>query len=196
MNQQWLQEKLRQRKEVLERIGESAELLDEVLRVAQVAREVLQQGGRIFLCGNGGSFVDALHIAAELTGRYYYEGRKPLPAQVLGSNPASLTAISNDYSYEEVFARELRAFARRGDMLWGLTTSGKSLNVLRAMETAGDLGLIRVGFCRAGETPLRSRVDFYLGIPATETPLIQEGHKILGHLICEMLDAYFMEERS
>ena len=165
--------------------------LESVSVLARETVKVLKQGGKVLFCGNGGSFADCLHICAELTGRYMREGRKPLPGIVLGANYSSLTAISNDYSYEEVFVRELKGIACSGDMLWGLSTSGKSRNVLLAMEEGRRRNLVCVGLSRAADTPLKNLSDIYVGVPSESTPLIQEIHKMVGHIVCEYIDREF-----
>ncbi len=145
------------------------ELISLVEKIAQRMVEVFQRGGRVYFCGNGGSAADAQHLAAELSGRFYKD-RPPLPAEALHVNTSFLTAVANDYSYEEVYARLLQAVGQPGDMLWALSTSGNSPNILRALDTARQIGLITVGL--TGETggQMRDRCDYLIRVPSRDTP--------------------------
>lgn len=148
---------------------------------------VFRQGGRVFFCGNGGSAADAQHLAAELTGRYYKD-RPPLPAEALHVNTSFLTAVANDYSYEETFARLLRGWGRPGDLLWAMSTSGNSPNVLRAIDTARELGMITVGLTGASGGKMVGRCDYLFRVPSTDTPRIQEAHMVIGHTVCQLVE--------
>ena len=147
----------------------------------------LTSGGLLLVAGNGGSAADAQHIAAELTGRFLRD-RQPLRALALHGNTSSLTAIGNDYGYEHVFARELSAHARRGDVLLAITTSGNSLNILSAIEAARKIGVKVIGL--TGETggKMRNMCDLCLCVASASTPRIQEMHITIGHTICELLE--------
>ncbi|GIV23698.1 MAG: D-sedoheptulose 7-phosphate isomerase [Bacteroidia bacterium] len=148
---------------------------------------VFRQGGRVFFCGNGGSAADAQHLAAELTGRYYKD-RPPLPAEALHVNTSFLTAVANDYSYEETYARLLRGWGRSGDLLWAMSTSGNSPNVLRAIDTARELGMITVGLTGAAGGKMVGRCDYLFRVPSTDTPRIQEAHMVIGHTVCQLVE--------
>jgi D-sedoheptulose 7-phosphate isomerase len=163
------------------------ELISLVEKIAQRMVEVFQRGGRVYFCGNGGSAADAQHLAAELSGRFYKD-RPPLPAEALHVNTSFLTAVANDYSYEEVYARLLQAVGQPGDMLWALSTSGNSPNVLRALDTARQIGLITVGL--TGETggQMRDRCDYLIRVPSRDTPRIQEVHMLIGHAVCAAVE--------
>jgi D-sedoheptulose 7-phosphate isomerase len=163
------------------------ELISLVEKIAQRMVEVFQRGGRVYFCGNGGSAADAQHLAAELSGRFYKD-RPPLPAEALHVNTSFLTAVANDYSYEEVYARLLQAVGKPGDMLWALSTSGNSPNVLRALDTARQIGLITVGL--TGETggQMRDRCDYLIRVPSRDTPRIQEVHMLIGHAVCAAVE--------
>jgi len=163
------------------------ELISLVEKIAQRMVEVFQRGGRVYFCGNGGSAADAQHLAAELSGRFYKD-RPPLPAEALHVNTSFLTAVANDYSYEEVYARLLQAVGQPGDMLWALSTSGNSPNVLRALDTARQIGLITVGL--TGETggQMRDRCDYLIRVPSRDTPRIQEVHMLIGHVVCAAVE--------
>ncbi len=165
-----------------------AELVSLVEKIAQRMVEVFQGRGRVYFCGNGGSAADAQHLAAELSGRFYKD-RPPLPAEALHVNTSFLTAVANDYSYEEVYARLLRAVGRPGDMLWALSTSGNSPNILRALDTAREIGIITVGL--TGETggQMLHRCDYLIRVPSRDTPRIQEVHMLIGHAVCAAVEA-------
>jgi D-sedoheptulose 7-phosphate isomerase len=163
------------------------EQAETIARIAQVLIECLQAGGKVLLCGNGGSAADAEHIAGELAGRYLRD-RAPLPALALTTNTATLTAIANDYEYAEIFARQVRALAQPGDVVMGLSTSGRSTNILRAMQTARERGAHTIGFTGAQGGALLAAVDLGLRVPATLTPIIQEAHMAAAHVICELVE--------
>ena len=142
----------------------------------------------MLLCGNGGSAADAQHLAAEFSGRFYYD-RQPLPAEALHVNTSFLTAVANDYSFEDVYARMVRATGKPGDILIGLSTSGNSPNVVRAFEEARAIGMTTIGF--TGETggKLSPLCDFLINVPSQDTPRIQEAHITIGHIICEIVES-------
>lgn len=165
----------------------SAELRQLIEEVATQIVAVFRQGGRVFFCGNGGSAADAQHLAAELTGRYYKD-RPPLPAEALHVNTSFLTAVANDYSYEETFARLLRGWGRPGDLLWAMSTSGNSPNVLRAIDTARELGMITVGLTGASGGKMVGRCHYLFRVPSTDTPRIQEAHMVIGHTVCQLVE--------
>jgi D-sedoheptulose 7-phosphate isomerase len=144
-------------------------------------------GGRLLACGNGGSAADAQHIAAELTGRFFRD-RRPLPAMALHGNTSSLTAIGNDYGYDQVFAREVAAHGRPGDVLLALSTSGNSENVLRAIAAARETRMTVIGLTGQGGGKMRDLCDVCLCVPSASTPRIQECHILIGHTICELLE--------
>jgi len=162
-------------------------LAPDVDRVVTLIARSMAQGGALLVCGNGGSAADAQHIAAELTGRFFRD-RKPLRAMALHGNTSSLTAIGNDYGYEEVFAREVGAHGREGDVLLTLSTSGNSRNILRAIEAARDKRMSVIGL--TGETggKMAGLCDICLRVPSASTPRIQECHIVIGHTVCELLE--------
>jgi D-sedoheptulose 7-phosphate isomerase len=144
-------------------------------------------GGKVLWCGNGGSAADAQHLAAELSGRFYYD-RAPLFSDALHVNTSYLTAVANDYSYEQVYARLTQAMGKKGDILIGLSTSGNSANVINALIKAKEIGMITAGF--TGETggKMKPHCDYLIDIPSKDTPRIQECHMLLGHTLCEMVE--------
>jgi len=162
-------------------------LAPEVERVVDLVARSMSAGGALLVCGNGGSAADAQHIAAELTGRFFRD-RRPLPALALHGNTSSLTAIGNDYGYDEVFAREVGAHGREGDVLLALSTSGNSRNVLRAIETAREKRMAVVGLTGADGGKMADLCDICLRVPSESTPRIQECHILIGHTICELLE--------
>jgi D-sedoheptulose 7-phosphate isomerase len=162
-------------------------LATEVDRTVDLIAHSMRHGGALLVCGNGGSAADAQHIVAELTGRFFRD-RKPLRALALHANTSSLTAIGNDYGYDEVFAREVAAHGREGDILLAISTSGNSRNVIRAIEAARDKGMVVVGFTGADGGKMRHLCDVLLPVPSSSTPRIQECHILIGHTICELLE--------
>lgn len=149
--------------------------------------ECYKKDGKVLWAGNGGSAADAQHLAAELSGRFYYD-RPPLFSEALHVNTSYTTAVANDYSYDEIYARLTRAMGRKGDVLIGLSTSGNSGNVVKALEVANSLGIITVGF--TGETggKMAGLCKYLVNIPSKDTPRIQECHMVIGHTICELVE--------
>lgn len=148
----------------------------------------LKSGRKVLFCGNGGSAADAQHLAAELSGRFYLD-RDPLPAEALHVNTSYLTAVANDYSYEEVYARLVKGMGHEGDILVALSTSGNSTNILRAIEEAKKKKMIIVGMTGASGGKMAALCDLILKVPSTDTPRIQEVHILMGHILCELTEA-------
>jgi D-sedoheptulose 7-phosphate isomerase len=148
----------------------------------------LDRGGKLLIAGNGGSAGDAQHIAAELTGRFMRE-RRALPALALHGNASALTAIGNDYGYDQVFARELSAHARSGDALLAISTSGNSPNILRAIEAAHERGVLVIGLTGESGGTMNTACDLCLRVPSKTTARIQEMHITIGHAICQLVEA-------
>jgi D-sedoheptulose 7-phosphate isomerase len=163
------------------------ELAGSVERVAALIAERYRAGATLLLFGNGGSAADAQHIATELTGRYLLD-RAPLAALALADNTASLTAIGNDFGFEQVFARQVRAFGRKGDVAIALSTSGSSANVLAGLVAAREAGLATVGVTGPRGDRLADLCDHCIRIPAEQTPQIQEGTMLVLHTICELVE--------
>jgi len=162
--------------------------------VVQAAMQIvksLRDGGKLLCCGNGGSAADAQHLAAEFTGRYLKE-RRALPALALHANTSSLTAIGNDYGFDHVFARQLEALGKEGDVLLGISTSGNSRNVLRAMEVAKSKSIYTIALTGSGGKMI-DLADCAICIPSEETPRIQECHILTGHIICEIAEDLLMD---
>lgn len=148
----------------------------------------LKAGGRILIMGNGGSAADAIHWTAELVGRFQKE-RRGLPAIALCDNPSILTAVANDYGYDQVFARQAEALARNGDVLLAISTSGNSPNILRALEVVRPLDILTAGFTGENGGAMRDRVQFLFAVPSRQIPRIQEIHALLGHTLCELIES-------
>lgn len=161
--------------------------LDDIESAGQVICDSLGAGNKVLICGNGGSAADAQHIAAELVGRYEQQ-RRAYPAIALTTDTSALTAVSNDFGYEEVFARQVKALAQPGDVLIAITTSGKSPNVLRAAEKAQAQGCKVIGLTGASAEPLASYCFINVSVPSERTARVQECHILIGHIWCEMVD--------
>ncbi|MCW5907641.1 MAG: D-sedoheptulose 7-phosphate isomerase [Chitinophagales bacterium] len=162
-------------------------LINQAETVANLIVAAFKDGNRLYLCGNGGSAADAQHLAAEFTGRFYTD-REPLPAEALHVNTSFLTAVANDYSYDQVYERAIKAHGRKGDILIGLSTSGNSKNIVLAQAEAARRGMIVISFTGATGGKMKDCCDFLFNIPSTDTPRIQECHIMLGHIICQLVE--------
>jgi len=162
--------------------------LEALIRATEVVTRTLQLGHKLLLCGNGGSASQSQHIAAEFVGRYLKE-RPGVPAIALTTDTSNLTAIGNDYGFELVFARQIEALAQSGDVLIGLSTSGRSANVLKAVEVAKSRGLTTIGFTGGEGKPLSDQVDIAIVVPSKSTPHIQEAHIAMLHALCGAVEA-------
>ncbi|QKF91692.1 D-sedoheptulose 7-phosphate isomerase [Campylobacter sp. CCUG 57310] len=165
-------------------------LQDEIKKACEMAVSTLKNGGKILLCGNGGSAGDAQHIAAELSGRYKKE-RAGLAGIALTTDTSALTAIGNDYGYEFVFSRQLEAIGRSGDLLIAISTSGNSANVIKALKAANDMGVRTLGLSGKDGGAMNELCELNLIIPSSDTPRIQEMHILIGHTICQAIDDAF-----
>lgn len=172
---------------VKQQILENADLLDTVATVSDRCIEALKRGHKIMFCGNGGSAADAQHLAAELSGRFYYD-RPPLAAVSLTVNTSFLTAVANDYSFDEVYSRMLNSIGREGDVLIGLSTSGNSENVCRALQEAKSKNILAVGLTGNQGGKMAACTDILIRVPSSDTPRIQEAHILIGHTICELIE--------
>lgn len=162
----------------------------DIKKACETAVATLKAGGKILLCGNGGSAADAQHIAAELTGRYKTE-RGALAGIALTTDTSALTAIGNDYGYEFVFSRQLEALGREGDLLIAISTSGNSGNVVRALELARKIGIKTIGLSGRTGGAMNELCELNLVVPSNDTPRIQEMHIMIGHIICQAIDDAF-----
>jgi D-sedoheptulose 7-phosphate isomerase len=189
------------RARVAESVAAGQRLLDDSGALAATAdaagrvADSLRAGGKVMFFGNGGSASDAGHLAAELLGRFLLE-RRPLAAACLSDHTSAMTAIGNDYGFDEVFARQVAGLGRPGDVAVGLSTSGNSPNVVRGLETARDCGLVTVGMTGAGGGKLAGVVDVGIRVPSEETPRVQELCMLLGHTLCELVEAELTGPRA
>ena len=168
-------------------ILQNPELISNIEKSVLLIKECLENGGKILLCGNGGSAADSQHIAAELIGRFSFN-RKALAALALTTDTSALTAIGNDFSFDEIFSRQVEGLGKKDDILVGFSTSGKSRNVLKAMQVAKALQLKTIAFLGEHGRDIGEIADISLNIPSTETPNIQEGHIATGHILCACLE--------
>ncbi len=160
---------------------------DTIAAVSAKLVEAMRNGKTLYLCGNGGSAGDAQHIAAELVGRFTKE-RRALPAVALTTNTSALTALGNDYEYSIVFSRQLEAFGKVGDVLIGISTSGNSPNVLHALQTAKELGMITIGLTGEAGGKTKAEAEHCICVPSRDTARIQESHILIGHILCEIVE--------
>ena len=179
---------------VKEAMIENAHLVQTIGLVAQALITAFNADKKALFCGNGGSAADAQHIAAELSGRFYFD-RPPLYAEALHVNSSYVTAIANDYSYDQIFARSVRGSGRQGDVLVGITTSGNSPNVVKAMQTAKEIGMIAVAMTGESGGKLAGMCDHLINVPSRDTARIQESHIMIGHIVCELVEATLFGER-
>jgi D-sedoheptulose 7-phosphate isomerase len=173
----------------------AAESADQVLAVGEVLIACLQSGHKVLIFGNGGSAADAQHFAAELGGRYRLE-RRALPALALTTDTSMLTAVSNDYGFAQVFARQVEALAQPGDVAIGISTSGRSANVIAGMQTARTLGAITVALLGANITGLAGLADQVISVPSIDTPRIQEAHTVIIHILCDLVEKSLMADHK
>lgn len=173
---------------VKQRVLNDEALLSRIQQAADMMVDCLRNGGKIHFCGNGGSAADAQHLAAELSGRFYFD-RPPLNAEALHCNSSYLTAVGNDYGYEHIYSRLIQAQGKKGDVLVGISTSGNSQNVLLAYEACRKMGIGIISL--TGETggKMKDMSDILLNVPSKDTPRIQESHIMVGHIICELVES-------
>ena len=188
---------------ISQRIKDSIAVKQLLLRHAEICAEVaerliraIKRGNKVLLFGNGGSAADAQHIAAEFVGRYYLD-RPALPAQALTVNTSSLTAIGNDYDYDQIFSRQIEAFGQAGDVAIGISTSGNSRNVIEALRAAKRNDMVAVGMTGENGGQLKAEVDYCICVPSKDTPRIQEAHILVGHILSELVEqAIFGDSNS
>lgn len=162
-------------------------MIERMDTVAQVCVDALTADKKILFCGNGGSAADAQHLAAEFSGRFYSD-RDPLFAEALHVNTSYLTAVANDYSYGQIYERLIKAKGRTGDVLFGISTSGNSENIVKGLIQAQEQGMITIGFTGKGGGKMAELCDYIFDVPSTDTPRIQESHILIGHIICELVE--------
>lgn len=170
-----------------QKVLNNAALVDSIAKVTSVVAEAFRNGNKVLFCGNGGSAADAQHLAAEFSGRFYSD-RTPLPSEALHCNTSYLTAVANDYGYDVVYSRIITGIGKKGDVLIGLSTSGNSVNITNALQRAGEIGMITVGFTGEGGGKMKDLCDHLLNVPSNDTPRIQESHITIGHIICQLVE--------
>jgi D-sedoheptulose 7-phosphate isomerase len=161
--------------------------IPDIEKAAQSIIRSIKAGGTLFVFGNGGSASDSQHIVAELVGRFKAE-RRPIAAIALTTNTSTLTAIANDYSYDAVFARQIEALGKKGDVALGISTSGNSANVLAAIKKAASLGLVTVALTGCGGGKLKKEAQLSIVVDSDDTPRVQESHALVGHILCELIE--------
>jgi D-sedoheptulose 7-phosphate isomerase len=185
--QQVIKDIIRSSIDVKQHILSDDKLINTIDEIVAVVIRAFEQGNKVLFCGNGGSAADAQHLAAEFSGRFYSD-RDPLPSEALHCNSSYMTAVANDYGYDVVYSRIVKGTGRKGDVLVSLSTSGNSVNIIKAMEVAHELGMINVAF--TGETggKMKSLCDHLINVPSKDTPRIQESHIMVGHIICQLVE--------
>jgi D-sedoheptulose 7-phosphate isomerase len=163
---------------------------DKIVEVVEAIVRAFRNNKRVYFCGNGGSAADAQHLSAELSGRFYLN-REALPSEALHCNTSYLTAVANDYDFDVIYARLLQGLAHEGDVIIGLSTSGNSKNIVQAFEVARDKKVLTIGLTGAGGGKLAELSDWLFNVPSTDTPRIQESHIMIGHIICELVEAEY-----
>lgn len=173
---------------VKQAILEDSYLMERISQAASACIVAFSNGKKVLFCGNGGSAADAQHLAAEFSGRFYYD-RPPLPSEALHTNTSYLTAVGNDYSFAEIYSRIIKGSGNEGDVLIAISTSGNSENILRAVEAAKGKGMSTVAMTGKTGGKLKDHCDILLNVPSADTPRIQESHIMIGHIICEIVES-------
>ncbi len=186
-NRELIKDILKDRGRQVEKIAASDRLANTCSRVSELITEAFRKGKKVMFCGNGGSAADAQHLAAELAGRFYLD-RKPLPAEALHVNTSYLTAVANDISFTEIYSRLVDARGEEGDVLIAISTSGRSENIIKAARKAREKNVVVVAFTGSDGGDLAPLSDMVLDIPSDDTPVIQEAHIMLGHIICQIVE--------
>jgi D-sedoheptulose 7-phosphate isomerase len=176
----------------LQDAAQDRELLSVITEIAGAIETSLRAGGKLLLAGNGGSAADAQHLAAEFLSRFLFD-RRPLPAVALTTDSSVLTAIGNDFGFENVFERQVRGLGRPGDVFIAISTSGRSHNILLALQAARETGLVTVGFSGAADTDMRALCRHFLAVPSRETAVIQQIHIVAGHAICALVERAMLQ---
>lgn len=190
-----LKYRIRESIQVKEALLSDTQLLDTVSQIVEHCVLAFERGNKVLFCGNGGSAADAQHLAAELSGRFYFD-RAPLFSEALHVNSSFTTAVANDYSFDHIYARMLQAIGKKGDVLFALSTSGNSKNIIKVVEEAKKMGVSVIGMTGedGGQLKANNLCDFLIRIPSKDTPRTQESHMLIGHLICELIEAKIFGE--
>lgn len=182
-----IEEIIRESINTKEKFLEDKSNIQKISQIAEVCIATFKKGGKVLLCGNGGSASDAQHIAAELSGRFQYD-RPPLYAEALHVNTSYITAVGNDYGYDEIYSRMVEAAGKKADVLIGISTSGNSPNVIKAIEKANEIGMYTFGFSGQGGGLLEEKTKLNIQVPSKNTARVQETHILIGHIICEIIE--------
>ncbi len=185
---EWITERLSHHTSVVGQIINDNGLLENILKAAEMITDAFLSGHSLWLCGNGGSAADAQHLAAEFSGKFYLN-RKALHAEALHCNTSYVTAVANDYSYDKIYARLIDGVGNPGDILIGISTSGNSANIIKAYEVCSGKGIHTISLTGASGGAMKKLSDILINVPSTDTPRIQEAHILIGHIICEMVEA-------
>jgi D-sedoheptulose 7-phosphate isomerase len=159
-----------------------------IIEISEIITTAFKGGNKVLFCGNGGSAADAQHLAAEFSGRFYKD-RKALPSDALHCNTSYLTAVANDYSYDDIYSRIIEGTGTKGDVLIGISTSGNSRNIVKAFEVSKSLGVITVGLTGTNGGMMKNFSDYIIQVPSNDTPRIQECHIMIGHILCEFVES-------
>ncbi len=182
-----IRKRLEQHRDVIEQILSDEKLQDMIAQITETIVACFKYGGRVYFCGNGGSAADAQHLAAEFSGKFYLE-RDILPSEALHCNSSYITAVSNDLSFEIIYSRLISGIGKAGDVLIGLSTSGNSVNIVKAFETCHEKAITTVAFTGSDGGRMRELSKLIINVPSTDTPRIQEAHITIGHIICELVE--------
>lgn len=187
-----IQDIIRESLEVKSAVLKDKRLIGVVGEVVTLIVGRFREGKHLYFCGNGGSAADSQHLAAEFSGRFYIN-RDALPSEALHCNTSYLTAVANDFSYDLIYSRLIKGIGKTGDILVGMSTSGNSANILKAFETAREKGITTIGMTGEGGGRLAAVSDYLIDIPSRNTPRIQEAHMLLGHIICQLVEAEYFK---
>ncbi len=170
-----------------QKVLSDATLISRIETVSKLIAKAFADGHKVLFCGNGGSAADAQHLAAEFSGRFYTD-RDPLPSEALHCNTSYITAVANDYSYDQIYSRIVKGTGKPGDVLVGLSTSGNSVNIIKALQEAKKIGMISVVLTGESGGKMKDICDHLINVPSTDTPRIQESHITIGHIICQLVE--------
>jgi len=173
--------------DVKQKVLTDDQLLQTIEKSVTIIADAFKNGNKVLFCGNGGSAADAQHLAAEFSGRFYTD-RDALPAEALHTNSSYITAVANDYGFEHIYSRLLKGIGQKGDVLIGLSTSGNSPNIIKALEMAHSKGMITIGLTGASGGKMKELCQYLINIPSADTPRIQESHILIGHIICQLVE--------
>jgi D-sedoheptulose 7-phosphate isomerase len=187
-----IQEIIRESLNVKGQLLSDLRLLEVIGNVVELMVQRFREGNHLYFCGNGGSAADAQHLAAEFSGRFYIN-RDALPSEALHCNTSYLTAVANDFSYDLIYSRLIKGIGKSRDILVGMSTSGNSPNIVKAFETAREKGITTIGMTGEGGGKMKELSDFLIDIPSRNTPRIQEAHMLLGHIICQLVEAEYFK---